>query len=92
MAATDNDITPVVEAISTLHLEGNIIPPSWLQHIRTDRNKPAFLAAMILGDLIYWYRWTVVRDEMTGDVIAYRKKFSSDKLQRDASYYARLFG
>ena len=92
MFETSHSTTPVVDEIGKMHIEGNIIPPSWLNHLRTKKGKPSALAAMILGDIIYWYRPTVIRDERTGQVVEVRKKFSADKLQRDTRYYVQLLG
>lgn len=103
----DHETTPVVDAIGQLNIEGNVVPPSWLNHLRTtvrrkgedgkvhrttERGKPALLAAMILADIVYWYRPTILRDEKTGKVIGTRRKFSGNVLQRDARYYVNLFG
>lgn len=92
MPGISHSVTPVVDEIGKMHIEGNIIPPSWLNHLRTKKGKPSALAAMILGDIIYWYRPTVIRDEQTGQVVEVRKKFNADKLQRDTRYYVQLFG
>ena len=41
---------------------------------------------------MYWYRPTEVRDESTGQLVGYKKKFSSDLLQRNYNQIADMFG
>jgi hypothetical protein len=47
---------------------------------------------MILADIVYWHRPTIVRDEKTGQQVGVYKKFKRDKLQRSRRYYVSLFG
>ena len=63
-------VTPEVETISRLHLEGNIIPHTWYQNI-TLSGHPDVIAITILADIVYWYRWRELRDEATGAVVGY---------------------
>ena len=81
-----------VMALKDLHLEGNIIPMEWFAHLKFDSGKPDMNAILILSDIVYWYRPVVVRDEQTGMVTGYRKKFKSDLLQKSYQHYADLFG
>ena len=85
-------ITPEVEAISRLHLEGNVIPHTWFQHIRTPAGHPDVLAIMILSDVVYWYRWRELRDEATGAVVGYARRFKGDRLQRSYDALAKQYG
>lgn len=77
-----NKMTPTVAAIGKMNFEGNIIPQSWYREIRTDAGKVDLAGCAILADIIYWYRPTEVRDEMTGRLIGYKRKFRGDRLQR----------
>ena len=82
-----------VDAIATLHFQGNIIPHTWYQHIgyATKRGHTTdHLACAILADIVYWYRPSEVRDETSGHLIGYRKKFADDKLQRSPEAFAAL--
>ena len=79
----------IVDEISRLHI--NSIPESWYKTIRR-KNQPNSLAILILWDLLYWYRWSEIRDEKTGMVICYKKKFHADLLQRSYSDIAQKFG
>lgn len=89
----------IVDQIDQLHLEGNIIPASWYKNLtfpkgkrNSEKGKPHLPAIVILSDIIYWYRKTEIRDEITGEVIERRKRFSSDKLQRSYSQLCNMFG
>lgn len=88
-------ITPAVKTISELNFEGNIIPHTWYGKVvkQTKRgSKPHLNAIVILADIVYWYRYTIVRDENTGTIKEYRKKFLYDKLQKSYGDYAEMLG
>lgn len=84
----------VVAAISEIHFQGNILPLSWLQHplLHYDSGKVNLNAAVILSDIVYWYRATEVRDEESGKVVSRRRKFDYDMLQKSNQAWADLFG
>lgn len=89
MYSTGNEIVDVMRGIS---ITGNIIPAIWYQHITRENGKPHLLAINLLADIVYWYRPTEIRDEQTGAVIGYKKKFAADLLQRSYSDIADFFG
>ena len=82
----------VVNAISKLHFAGNIIPHSWFDAIALDSGKPDLVAIIILSEIIYWYRGTLLKDENTLKVIGYRKRFEADKLQLTSKVLGNRFG
>ncbi|MBL4653788.1 MAG: hypothetical protein JKY53_13140 [Flavobacteriales bacterium] len=86
------DITNEVKAIGSLNLEGNIIPIEWFNHIKLSNNKPDLISIFLLSDIIYWYRPTTIRDEISGKIVGYRKKFKSDLLQKGYKDLENLFG
>ena len=86
------DLTDEVKAVGSLNFEGNIIPVEWLKHIKLPNNKPDLISIFLLSDIIYWYRPTTIRDEVSGKVVGYRKKFKSDLLQKGYSDLEDLFG
>ena len=45
-----------------------------------------------MADIVYWYRPTEVRDEMTGELVGLKKKFHADLLQRSYQQIADQFG
>lgn len=85
-----SELPETVQRISKMKITGNITPPSWYYRIRS-KNKPDLLAIAILSDIIYWYRATEIRNELS-DVIGYSEKFRSDKLQKSYDQYANFFG
>lgn len=89
MKGSGNEIVDMVGRIS---ITGNIIPQIWYKTITHPSGKPYLEAIVILSDIVYWYRPTEVRDERTGQVIAYRKRFKADLLQRSYADLAQQFG
>lgn len=89
MKGSGNEIVDMVGRIS---ITGNIIPQIWYKTITHPSGKPYLEAIVILSDIVYWYRPTEVRDERTGEVIAYRKRFKANLLQRSYADLAQQFG
>ena len=85
-------MSKTVEEIGKIVFKGNIIPVRWFKHIKFDSGKPDSLGVLLLADIIYWYRPVEVRDENTGQVVEYRKKFKEDKLQKTYEQLAAQFG
>ena len=81
-----------VDAIAQLPIEGNIVPPPWFQHITFANGKPHACAVILLSDIVYWYRPTILRNETTGQVTGCRKKFRADMLQRSYDNFADQYG
>ncbi len=92
MSNRNATMTATVEEISEINFSGNIIPQSWFNFIKFPSGKPDLLGVMILSEIVYWYRPTEIRDEATGQVIGYKKKFKADKLQRNYQSFADQFG
>lgn len=82
----------IVDIVGTMNISGNVIPQSWYRTITKETGKPYLAAIVILSDIVYWYRPTEQRDEATGHVVAARKKFKSDLLQRSYQQIADQFG
>ena len=82
----------MLQELENLHLTGNILPPQWLHHLKLPSGKPNVNAAIILSDIVYWYRPVVVRDEYNGKVLGLRKKYAKDLLQRSYNSYAEQYG
>lgn len=79
----------IVDEISRMHI--NSIPQAWFKTIRK-KKAPHAMAILLLWDLLYWYKWTEKRDEHTGKVVRYEKKFTADLLQRNYAQIAERFG
>jgi len=83
---------PAVDQISKLNMTGNIIPAMWYKNITFQNKKPHFVAITILSEIIYWYRPIEIRDEATGQLIGFKKKFKADMLQRNYQSFSDQFG
>ena len=82
----------IVDELGKMNISGNIIPIVWFRTIRYQNGKPNVNAIIILADIVYWYRPTEIRDEMTGQIIGMRKKFRDDLLQRNYRQIGDQFG
>lgn len=84
--------TDTVVAIGQINLTGNVTPASWWRHITLPSGRPDQTAIALLAEIVYWYRPSEVRDEITGALVGYRKRFHGDKLQRSYQAFADQFG
>lgn len=82
----------VVDQVGSVHLEGNVLPTNWFNTFRLENGKPDVNAVILLAEIVYWHRPTVVRDEDTGQVTSVRKKFRADLLQRSYQSFSDQFG
>ena len=81
----------IVDEMSTISITGNIIPEIWYKTLVNDKNKTNSLAILILADIVYWYKPTENRDELTNKV-SYQKKFlDNDYLQRSYDQLSKKF-
>ncbi len=81
-----------VKVMGSINFEGNIIPMEWFSHLKLDNGKPDTISILILSDIAYWYRPTIIRDELSGRIIGSKKKFKSDLLQRSYGDFENLLG
>lgn len=88
----ENCTSPTVEIMAQINFEGNILPISWFQHLTFENGKPDTISILLLSDIVYWYRPTIVRDEQMGQALGHQKKFKADLLQKNYSDYENLFG
>lgn len=81
---TDNsDLLPLqVAKMQLINFEGNIIPHTWYKQLTYKNGRVHLPAIVVLSEICYWYRPTVIKDEESGVVLGYRKKFRADKLQK----------
>ena len=70
----------------------DVTPANWWKYIRLPSGRPDATAIALLSEIVYWYRPTEVRDEHTGALLGYRKRFQGDKLQRSYQAFAEQFG
>ena len=88
------DLNPVVEKIGQLHFDGNITPHSWYKSplLQNEKGKPNLVATTLLADIVYWYRPTLIRDEVSNAEIGRKQKFAADKLQKHYANWGEGFG
>ncbi len=77
-----------------MHFEGNILDHRWLSapKLRYENGKLNINAALVLADIIYWHRPTLVRHESSGRIIEIRKKFSGPDFWKDYASWADGLG
>ena len=80
--ATGNVPTPAVVAISELDITGNVVPREWLLRLKMPNGAPDAIGALILAEIVFWYRWTEVRDESSQFILRRERRFKADKLQK----------
>ena len=84
--------SPIVDRMCRLQFTVNVIPAAWYRTIIRDNGKPNLTAIIILSDVVYWYRPVEIRDELTGQLCGFKKKFKADILQRNYQQLADQFG
>ncbi len=82
----------IVDENARLNISGNIIPQAWYRTVVRESGKPNLTAIVILADIVYWYKPAEIRDESTGQVVALKKKFKADLLQRSYQQISEQFG
>lgn len=81
-----------VDRIGHINISGDVKPRIWNKTIVNEQGKPQRLAMDILSEIVYWYRPVEVRDERTGEVIGWKKRFAGDMLQKDYNNFVENYG
>jgi len=89
---TTYTVSDVVSVMGRMNITGNVTPPIWYRRITLPSGKPDTISVILLSEVVYWYRPREVRDEHTGAVVRYEKRFRADKLQRTYASLADQFG
>lgn len=82
----------IVDEVSEMNFSGNVVPLTWFKTMLGESGKPMLLAIDLLADIVYWYRPKEIRDEGTGDLIGFQKRFKADLLQRSYRQIEQRFG
>jgi DnaD/phage-associated family protein len=82
----------IVDTVAKIHLEGNVIPHNWFNNIKLESGKPDVISIILLSEIVYWYRPTIIKDESTGMIKEVKKRFKADLLQRSYESFADQFG
>ncbi|WP_459503049.1 DnaD domain-containing protein [Bacillus sp. C1] len=77
--------------IGQISFRGNVIDHGWFKTLTLDNGKPYVVAITILGEIVYWYKPTELRDEQSNQV-KYKQKFKADMLQKNYQQLADSFG
>jgi hypothetical protein len=80
----------IVDAMGRIDIVGDLLPLSWLKEITYENGRPDYIGAVILADLVYWYRHSIISDEEGGSV-RWKKKFNSDLVQMGYRQIQRRF-
>jgi len=86
------EINEIVSKVGQVVIEGNIIPDQWYVHLRNRKGKIQTNAALILADILHWYRPIPIYTISTGDFKGYGKRFKEDLLQQGYKYFSQKFG
>lgn len=78
--------------IGKMELQGTLVDDGWIEALKYDNGKTNLNAVMILAEIVYWHKPSVVKDEVTGRVLGYKKKFKADKLQKSYEALGDRFG
>jgi hypothetical protein len=81
-----------VAEMAEISLSGNIVPSIWFKKLTFENGKPDLNSILILADICYWHRPSEVRDERSGAIIGYKKKFAEDLLRKSYSDLQTQFG
>lgn len=86
----------LVDQMEQITIVGDAICPNWYKWIVRTTNSgkeiPDLLAIIILSNICYWYKPTIIREERTDCIIDKKKKFTFDYLQKQYSDYAEMYG
>lgn len=82
----------IVDSVGVINFTGNIVPQIWYKKILRENGKPYLLAITLLSEIVYWYRPTEIRDESSGQIIGWKKRFKEDLLQRSYAQFADIYG
>ena len=82
----------IVDEVSEMNFSGNVVPLTWFKTMLGESGKPMLLAIDLLADIVYWYRPKEIRDEGSGDLIGFQKRFKADLLQRSYRQIEQRFG
>ncbi len=81
----------IVDQVGEMNIVGDMVPLVWLSKICDENGKSNLLAILLLANIVFWYRPRQVRDEMSGALIRWEKRFADDLLQNNYADLATTF-
>lgn len=88
MKLTGNEI---VDAMVDYAPPSIAIPSAWFKTVVNDKGRPNTNAIIILAEIVYWYRPSQLKDEVTGEFLGYKKRFKEDLLQKSRKGFEKTF-
>lgn len=82
----------MLRELARFELKGNIIDQGWFTHLKNDRGMVQTNAIIILSEIVYWYRPTLVFDGETNNITGLKAKFKGDMLQKSYNQLSEKFG
>lgn len=82
----------IVDAITRLRITGTVVPWAWLRAIKTPAGHPDLVACFILSDIVFWHRAREIRDDKSGEVVLWVKRFRDDAFQRSIQSWCNMLG
>jgi hypothetical protein len=86
--------SPYVDEWVGIRVDGVTVSPSWYREIKTETGAVDAIAVSILAEIVWWTMPAWVRDEATGNVVGYKRRWYSSgvKLRRSYAAFAEFFG
>lgn len=78
----------VVDKMANISFRGDVVPSTWYSTFKDEKGKINAMALLMLANIVYWYRPTIIRDE-NGEVFI--KRFKSDLLQRSYKEFCDMY-
>ena len=66
----------VVDKMANISFRGDVVPSTWYSTFKDEKGKINAMALLMLANIVYWYRPTIIRDE-NGEVFIKRFKSNS---------------
>ncbi|MBO4617489.1 MAG: hypothetical protein J5717_09040 [Lachnospiraceae bacterium] len=88
---TTNTGNKIVDAVGKMNITGNVIPEAWYNTIVNSKGKLNMVAALVLSEIVYWYRPREIKKEDSNEV-EYQKRFQDDEfVQLGYNYLCKKF-
>ncbi len=81
-----------VQAVGEINFAGNIVPDNWSKWLLTKSGKTSGCAMLLLSEIVYWYRPTVICHESSGEAMEWGRKFKADMPQKSYGAIAQKWG
>ncbi len=85
---------PIVDEIGQMQFEGSILDKRWFQcaELKFKSGQLNLPALVVLADILWWHRPTIIVDEATNQIEAVKTKFSQRELWKSYPVWAASLG